>query len=336
LRRLSKPCDSSGRLVLKSLLAAALAAGIVSCASYEHLTQVSNTFPPAQDCGKCHIDIYQEWSQSDHAGAYTNPHFQAATNDYAFDDCLSCHAPEPMLTVETPAVRPAKRDEGVTCVACHLDAGALAGPLETTGKIQPHPVGVRPEVYLNVGICGRCHEGTLEQWESAAGEKKTCQQCHMPAVTRKMTQSTGGFADVIVALERETPQRRHVFSIPTIDATGELFSIDVNRSETNVEISLHNQLPHHLPTGDYGFRILVLELLTTDNQGAEHLLTRVEMAPEMKTHIPALGTWRCLVAVPDESVSLRVRLQRHSYHDQPVLDLLDRTVELETHHAGQG
>ena len=334
MKRFFKPCDSDGRLVLRSILAA-LTVGIVGCASYEHLTQVSNTFPKAKECGKCHIDIYQEWSQSDHAGAYANPHFQMATNNCAFEDCLNCHAPEPMLTAETPAVRSANREEGITCVACHLDQGELAGPLEPTGLVQPHPVGVRPEVYLDVGICGRCHAGTRDQWKSAAGEKQTCQQCHMPQITRKMTQSTGGFADIIVALEHETPQRRHVFAIPTAEAIEDMLTIDVDRSEANVEVALNNHLPHSLPTGDYGFRLLALELLATNDQGVEHVLTHVELAPEMKTHVPALGTWRGLIALPEGSVSLRVRLRRHSYHDQPVLDLLDRAIELEPYHASQ-
>jgi hypothetical protein len=315
--------------------ATTLAACLLSCASFEHLTQVSSTFPQAKECGKCHIDIYQEWSKSDHAGAYTNAHFQTATNSYAFDDCLSCHAPEPVLTANTPAVRSAKRAEGVTCVACHLEGGELCGPLEATGKVQPHPIGVRPDVYRDVGICGRCHEGTLQQWSAAAGEKRICQQCHMPEVVRKMTQSSGGFSNVIVAMEHETPQRRHVFAIPQAEALDEMFTVEIKRAETDVEVSLHNRLPHSLPTGDYGFRILVLELLATDNQGTEHSLTRVELAPEMKTHIPAFETWRGMVTVPADSVSLRIRLRRHSYHDQPVLDLLDRNMELGPHDAGK-
>ena len=85
----------------------------------------------------------------------------------------------------------------------------------------------------------------------------------------------------------------------------------------------------------FGFRVLVLELLVTDGRGAEHSLTRVELAPEMKTQISALGTWHSLVTLPDDSVSLRVRLRRHSCSDQPVLDLLDRTIELEPYHASQ-
>jgi hypothetical protein len=325
LKTCFKPCELQKRPPGRFALAAmALATVVASCASFEHLTQVSDTFAQAKECGKCHIDIYEEWSKSDHAGAYTNPHFQAATNNYAFSDCLHCHAPEPKLTASAPAIRAGQRDEGITCVACHLDQGALAGPLEPTGKVKPHPI----RVYHDVGICGRCHQGTLEQWISVADEKKTCQECHMPGVTRKMTQSSGGFSDVIVAMEHETPQRRHSFAMAPPESVREMVTVEVRRVEGNAEVVLHNRLPHRLPTGDYGFRILVLEILALDENGTERSVARMELTPEVKTDIAPLGTWDRRVAVPESCVSLRVRLQRISYEDEAVLDLLDQIVEL--------
>jgi len=310
------------------LAIAALTVGLVSCASFEHLTQVSDAFPQAKECGKCHIDIYDEWSKSDHARAYMNPHFQAATDGHTFGDCLNCHAPEPKWTADVPAVRSSQRDEGVTCVACHLDQGVLAGPLEPTGKVKPHPIGVRPEVYHDVGICGRCHQGTLEQWVSVADKKKTCQECHMPEVTRKMTQSSGGLSGVIVSMEHQTPQRRHIFAIAPAESVRGMIEVEVRRADVDAEIVLHSRLPHRLPTGDYGFRILVLEILALDENGAEHSTVRVELTPEVRTDIAPLGTWARRVALPESCVSLRIRLQRISYEDEAVLDLLDQVVEL--------
>ena len=57
-------------------------------------------------------------------------------------------------------------------------------------------------------------------------------------------------------------------------------------------------------------------------------MTHVELSPEMKTDIAPLGAWNRRIALPENSVSLRVRLQRHSHEDQAVLDLLDQIVEL--------
>ncbi len=329
MKRCSRRSKDHRRLARFLIAATAtLAIGLASCASFQHLTQVSNTFPQAKDCAECHIDIHQEWTASDHAHAYSNPHFRAATDDCAFNECLNCHAPEPMLTAQTPAVRSAGREEAVTCVACHLEQGRLSGPLEPTGRVRPHPIGVRPEVYRDTGICGRCHQGTFEQWADANEGKQTCQQCHMPEVARKMTQSTGGFASVLVAMEHQTPQRRHTFAIPTSDSTDGMIDLEVRRDDSGAQITLRNRLPHGLPTGDYGFRVLVLEVAAADGQGEEHVLIQEELAPETKTAISPEGTWQRTVTIPADSVSLRVRLRRHSYEDQDVLDLLDRRVSL--------
>jgi hypothetical protein len=307
---------------------ALLIAGLTGCASFDYLTRVTEEFPKAKQCGKCHIEIYQEWSESDHATAYVNPHYRQMTDDYTFDDCLSCHVPQPTFSDQPPTVRAMDRDEGITCVSCHLEQGKHSGPLEPTGKVAPHPIGVRPEVYRDAGICGRCHQDTLRQWNSVTNEKKTCQECHMSEVVRKMTQSSGGFSDIIVSMEHEAPQRRHDFAIKTPESVKDMVIAEVRRIDTDVAVSLHNHLPHSLPTGDYGFRILVLELFVLDDQGTEQPIMRVELAPEMKTHIPAQGTWEHRVTIPDGNVSLRLRLRRLTYWDQPELDLMNQTMEI--------
>ena len=48
----------------------------------------------AQECRRCHEEIYREWSGSMHAHAWTEPYFQT---DYRYDGsqqiCLNCHKP---------------------------------------------------------------------------------------------------------------------------------------------------------------------------------------------------------------------------------------------------
>lgn len=311
MNRSSRLCDGHNWPARPLVIAAAvLAIGLASCASFKHLTQVSNTFPPAKDCGKCHVDIYNEWSQSDHAHAYTNPHFREATDDYAFEGCLSCHAPEPWLTAGRPAVRSGGREEGVTCVSCHLEEGVLSGPLKPTGKIHPHPIGVRPEVYYDSGICGRCHEGTMVQWNAAASEKKTCQQCHMEPATRKVTQATGGISNLLVAMERQGPMRRHEFRIPDASAS---IALSMKRSGTGAEITVDNRCPHDLPTGDFGFRVVTLEVFAVDGRGETLPLRRWELARELGTAIESYGSRTWTVPVPQGTVLMHAALTRRSY-----------------------
>ncbi len=328
MRIFCKPCDSERRLVTRLLLAVAAAAVLgASCASFKHLTQVSNTFPEAEDCGKCHVEIYHEWSQSDHAHAYTNPHFRAATDDYRFTSCLGCHAPEPTLTAHTPAVREVGRDEGITCVACHLDQGALAGPLKPTGKVHPHPISVRPEVYHSSEICGRCHEGTMAQWESVQTEKQTCQQCHMESVTRKVTQATGGVSNVIVSMEKQVPQRQHKFSILGEAQPQGLISLTIKPSGDSLNVLVENNLPHSLPTGDFGFRIVTLEIFGIDAGGTSALAGSWELAGESATAVPAQGAREWSLDIGPGFKTVRAVLTRRSY-DQEALVLAEAQVEV--------
>jgi hypothetical protein len=336
LRAFCKRCDFPRRPVAGLLLAVVVTAVFpASCASFKHLTQVSSTFPRAEECGKCHVDIYREWSESDHAHAYTNPHFQAATNGYAFENCLSCHAPEPTLgadlkpapAMHPPVVRVVGREEGVTCVSCHLEQGALAGPLKPTGKVQPHPVAVRPEMYHSSSLCGRCHEGTMQQWSSAPAGKHTCQQCHMEHVTRKITQATGGVSNMLVAMEKQVPQRRHRFGILGATPSRELIILTIRPSGRSLDVAVTNRVPHNLPTGDFGFRVLTLEVFGLDAGGSATPLGSWELAEESGTAVPPqeIRTWS--LPISDGFPRVRAVLTRHSY-DQDSLVLAEKEVEV--------
>ncbi len=319
------------RDTLKGLIVClALLTGAVGCASFDALTSVTvDHFPQAAQCGKCHISIYAEWSGSDRAGAYRNPHFRRSTNSYAFPDCLNCHAPEPTVALSPPETRHLQREEGITCVSCHLENGVLSGPFPATGKVKPHPVGVNAELYRGSQLCARCHEGTFAQWQNAPQEdKKTCQQCHMPAVTRKVTQSAGGLSTLIVSLEHEVAQRQHVFRIQTEDSIREMVSVQATRVGTQVELSIRNNVPHLLPTGDFGFRVLDLIVSRDDRQGHSIEVWREELSKELKNAIASGDRLQRLIEVPAACAMLRLRIQRRSYEDQAVLDLFQQEVTL--------
>ena len=322
--------NSLNQHVTERLVCAGLLLCGVGCMSFDYLTDVTEDhFPQAVKCGKCHIAIYDEWSGSDHANAFTNPHFKTATDTYAFEDCLNCHAPQPSVSASLPETRRVHREDGVTCVSCHFDQGVLFGPLPTSGKVQPHPVGVNSDFYRSSELCGRCHEGTFQQWQDATiDHKRTCQQCHMPAVTRKVTQSAGGVSNIIVAFEHEAPQRQHVFQILPEDTADEIVSVSAVRAGSTVNLSVRNNLPHLLPTGDFGFRVVDLKVSMDDAQGNSVEILQEELTKELKTAIGAGQTWQRVVQVPTSTSRLRLKLQRRSYPDHPVIDLYNDEVDL--------
>jgi hypothetical protein len=299
-----------------------------SCVSFDYLTQVTeDSFPQASQCGKCHVEIYHEWATSDHAAAYVNPHFKQATHDHQFEACLSCHAPQPFRS-DPLVTRNMDRSEGITCVSCHLVEGKLAGPLEPTGKIAPHPIDVNPDYYHTSGICGTCHQGELAEWENANRvDKKTCQECHMPEVTRKVTQPTGGISNLIVAFEDTVKQKKHDFSMVSSNMDFDIISVQAIRVNANeITLIIKNNLPHSLPAGDFGFRVMALEALTASTDDNEILLDRMELTKELKNAISPSGTFEWKLGVPPATDFLRIKLSRLSYDEEDVIYLTDIRV----------
>jgi hypothetical protein len=172
----------------------------------------------AKECGDCHDEIYEEWSQSMHARAWTDPYFQV---DFSYDRsqqiCLKCHTPlenqqedlvlgfrdkekfKPVL-MPNPDYNRALRDEGVTCAVCHVRDGKIIGPFVTDNA--PHPVIVDPEMTSGMKFCERCHVVTGKRWDTfykappcgtvaeikEGGQKVDCIGCHMPEVVRPVAE----------------------------------------------------------------------------------------------------------------------------------------------------
>jgi hypothetical protein len=196
--------------------------------------------------------------------------------------------------------------------------------LEPTGKLAPHPIGIKPEFYNNSIVCGRCHEGTFAEWKMVEDqEKKSCQHCHMSPVKRKVTQATGGLSDVIVSFEKEVEQKRHDFAILAAGSIEQPASFEAQRTGSDVVLVLRNNLPHSLPTGDFGFRVLLLEIFAIGPQGSVTSLGRRELAKELRNAIPPKGTARWQLDAPSETRAIRVRMVRKSYEEEQVLDLMD-------------
>lgn len=270
----------SNSLPALALIAAMLAGGALSSCTMPALTKVSTQgFPMPMSCGDCHVEIYDEWRQSPHAMAFTNERFRRATDDYRFEQCLGCHAPEPAMVTAEPIARATDREIGVACVTCHLDQGAMVGPLEPTGFAKPHPIRVDPQPFENGRLCGHCHQGTLAQWQAAdILGKQDCRHCHMPPVQRKITQSTGLLSKPIVAAENVAPQHRHSFMLVPEDLTGQQLKLQVMRAGDQALIKLTNMIPHGLPTGDFGVRIVRIVATSIAATGEQNELGAWELS----------------------------------------------------------
>lgn len=166
----------------------------------------------AADCGECHPDIYQEWSQALHskamgsgvAGQYS--HF----NGRQMAECNICHAPMSEQWSQLKQINgtwidnenfdKSLQQEGVNCSACHLREHQYNGPPLRPGKESQsqdlHGEPVRTPFFQTSEFCRGCHQhetntlkiggktiqNTYIEWlqSPAYEEGKTCQHCHMP------------------------------------------------------------------------------------------------------------------------------------------------------------
>jgi hypothetical protein len=230
--------------------------------------------PRANDCKRCHLDVYREWSESGHASAWTSRDFRQLTVDHAAGACLECHAPAPLGSDGDVRLRADHREEGVTCISCHLSAepGAkpltMRGPHERISPVDAHPVAPDP-LFLKAELCGTCHAGVLEEWrespQPADAERKVCQECHMPGVRRTIESYDPAkpYSAVLVALSGDVDGRRHLFAVP--EQPWEDIDVELHtRPEGGLRVEVANRLPHAIPTGTYGRREARLRIVSGD------------------------------------------------------------------------
>ena len=281
---------------------------------YRALTEFGPESPSAEQCGECHVAIYEEFRDSPHASAWTDPIFSKATAEHHFQDCLGCHAPESVYVQGDPALRSSHPEQGVTCISCHFDGDVLAGPAPPSALVDPHPIAEHREIYLSSELCGKCHQGTYAEWQSAALEdKRTCQDCHMPETTRKLTQPTGFFSAMLVSFEEEFVGRRHNFHLAAVNDFVDALLVRVEAVRRDAD-SVHcnavliNQLPHLIPTGDFGFRRILVNFQALDALGITGESQEVELFKELGQALAPLEPRRFELELPVGTLRLRVRL----------------------------
>ncbi|KAA3621351.1 MAG: hypothetical protein DWQ02_27940 [Bacteroidetes bacterium] len=170
----------------------------------------------AEECGRCHIEVYKEWKMSTHAHAWTDLQYQAELekNDGLFI-CINCHLPlqnqqEEIVSgiIDGDYFQPIKepnpmfdeklQHEGVTCLGCHYNEGSVIGGNPSVQP--PHSHRVDRE-YLSERLCLSCHNAaeqisdelictfeTGDEWKAGPFSKVgvNCIGCHMPEVERQL------------------------------------------------------------------------------------------------------------------------------------------------------
>lgn len=320
-----------------ALLCLALLALPAGCRQ-KKLTEVRFDSPSAKDCGKCHVEVYEEWHGSAHARAWTSPRFRETTADYSIGGCLPCHAPLSIFTGgRPPALRGTRREEGVTCITCHLEQGLITGPMKVA-PMTPHATAGGNALFNDASLCGTCHIGTYEEWlahRDVDRERRTCQQCHMAPVRRKMTQATGMLSQAIVALHEERDLKRHGFDLRSMAGFEGEVGMTISPAPGPPVVLVRNNLPHAVPTGRYGYRHarLTAELLDAEGrvlgEQARDLFLDLQTALEPGAETP----WA--LAPLDGVAAVRVRLERLDRAGRPLLLIAEGRLPLDGGRGGE-
>ena len=151
-------------------------------------TKKYDQFENPKACYSCHVDIYQQWTQSMMAQSYVHhwdeiEYFDLAVehakNDPFFkgpvDGCNGCHTPMAFLTGDVTPPRPSENsraNEGVNCDVCHTITGwegdvpfnfsFVSNPGRTKygtkpGLVSPHHETKQLDLYGQAEYCGNCH-----------------------------------------------------------------------------------------------------------------------------------------------------------------------------------
>jgi hypothetical protein len=209
----------------------------------------------AQSCKDCHKREFEDWSQSRHSQAWSNPVFQEGFLLEPSDRCIYCHAPLSQQLDEIRSRRqPSLSPEGVNCVTCHMRNGEIYSSRGSGSGYHPYSKDLSLK---SPQFCAGCHQfnfnktingqmflsnnsiqNTYEEWNQyrKKGGTKTCQECHMT-------------------------QGRHTFQgAHSPQMVRKAIQLTIRTSEHFADISLKaGEVGHLIPTGDL-FRHITLEV----------------------------------------------------------------------------
>jgi predicted CXXCH cytochrome family protein len=135
--------------------------------------QQTSTYAGSSACANCHKDIYENWTSTRHAQAFSSPIFQRDWSELSMQtSCLQCH------TTGFSSQDGTFAEEGVTCESCH-------GPFQPNHPAEP--MAIQPDANL----CSTCHKQTTDEWRASihSGAGVQCQACHNPHSQTPMADS---------------------------------------------------------------------------------------------------------------------------------------------------
>ena len=196
-------------------------------------------YPTAAQCGECHVEIYEEWSSSQHAYASISPmfhkfeqKFQELTQGTVGTFCVRCHQQAGTQLGEAREAALWERSqisrEGVTCITCHrvseqygkvngerrIEPGKIHDPVYGSGETSVISEVINNKDTYTVATSedergNDIHNGMITNDQITKSE--FCVSCHQVAV------NLGIKLEVVWDQYRDSPGaqiRRHLSGLP--------------------------------------------------------------------------------------------------------------------------
>lgn len=150
----------------------------------------------------------------------------------------------------------------------------------------------------------------------------------MPSILRKMTQPTNAISEIIVDFETPVEEKQHVFELVPTDLSEEPFSVEILREGRKGTLRLTNHLPHALPTGDFGVRIVLIEVQALDQQGRTTTLGQWELNNAGDRALAATASRAWEFSIPEDMHRIHVLMTRRGRAGANLAVLMDKEVPL--------
>lgn len=217
-------------------------------------------FTQSSQCIDCHTQVFAEWRRDQHATAWTDEIFRSFSINYTKDECLSCHAPRPILEVGLASnelqLRAANRADGVDCLTCHVKNGRTHGTLGSGASCG----GILEPQLKTSQACYHCHatHNLFKEYLASDYAKRgvSCQDCHMEQVRRPV--ADGGPV-------RTT--RRHIFHAGGHDPNGlkKALKVELAVKQGKLIATVTNVGAAHGVPGEINNRVMRLEFSVTSS-----------------------------------------------------------------------
>lgn len=261
----------------------------------------TSTEHTSESCGRCHVEIAEEWARSRHHGSFDDPIFGAEWGSTRDPWCVGCHAP---LARDADDVRV---HEGVGCASCHVVDGVVV-TAEPSGRAR-HETRADPSLATEA-LCARCHQfgfphapeipmqDTVREWR-ASGSTRTCVDCHARTADGAFSHEFAGMRDPSLASRAIA-----------VDAS----AVPGVRS-TRVTIRLRSRAGHAVPTGDLFRRLVVSAWIENVPRSRRSAVLSRELAvvpgegrlPVADHRVPPRGVREVVLELPRVEGEMRIR-----------------------------